>query len=146
MAPTDSIAAIGRVAELLVSAAAELSGAAPTPAQLAPMGVPVRRGRMYIGRFRDRLQAEALTAVAGFATAIWLGPVSGVPTFGGLSYRAAVSVDARGRAHLDRRVRSWLAVGDPHAFDVVVVPDADDVGVWVVPVEDFARRWSAISP
>jgi len=39
-----------------------------------------------------------------------------------------------------------LAVEDPMDFDVVVVPDVDDAGLWVVPVEEFERRWRALSP
>ena len=45
---------------------------------------------------------------------------------------------------LDRRVRSWLGVEDPMHFDVVTAPSGDG-GVLIVPVEDFARRWKAIS-
>jgi hypothetical protein len=41
-------------------------------------------------------------------------------------------------------VRSWLAVADPMAFDVVIIP-AIEGGLLAVPVEDFARRWEVIS-
>jgi hypothetical protein len=46
---------------------------------------------------------------------------------------------------LDLRVRAWLGIANANAFDVVVVPPAEG-GLLVVPVEDFARRWEAISP
>jgi len=63
-----------------------------------------------------------------------------------LAFRAETWVDGRGRVLLDRRLRSWLAVEDPMDFDVVVVPDVGDAGLWVVPVEEFERRWKALSP
>jgi len=63
-----------------------------------------------------------------------------------LAFHAETWVDGRGRVLLDRRLRSWLAVEDPMDFDVVVVPDVGDAGLWVVPVEEFERRWKALSP
>ena len=45
---------------------------------------------------------------------------------------------------MDRRARTWLAVGELNRFDVVVVP-APDGGLLVVPVEDFARRWEVLT-
>jgi hypothetical protein len=45
---------------------------------------------------------------------------------------------------LDLRVRAWLGVEQPMAFEVVAVP-APEGGLLVVPVEDFARRWEVIS-
>ena len=146
MSTTTSLSA-GRLAELLVSAAGHLSGECSSAAQLTPLGVPVRRGRLHLGRLHRRLaRHEPVTAVAGFATAVWLGPARAAPSWSGLAFRAETWVDGRGRVLLDRRLRSWLAVEDPMDFDVVVVPDVGDAGLWVVPVEEFARRWKALSP
>ncbi len=139
-------ASAARLAELLVSAAEELS----TPAggiDLAPVGVPVRGGRMNLSRLRGLLPAdEWLDVAAGFATACWVGSAGQVhPDLGRLAYRCQTRVDVRGRLGLDRRVRTWLAVADVATFDVVTVALADG-GLLVVPVEDFARRWKALNP
>jgi hypothetical protein len=62
-----------RLAELLMSAAAELAEA--PRADLAPMGTPVRDGRLSLGRLRELLpRDETLEVVAGFAAACWIGP------------------------------------------------------------------------
>jgi hypothetical protein len=134
-----------RLAELLVSAAAQLSSPSARVA-LAPAGVPIRRGRLHLGRLRSLLDgAESVVVTVGFASAVWLGRVgSAAPDLGRLAYRSDTRVDSRGRVVLDARVRSWLAVGDPMAFDVVIVPAAEG-GLLVVPVDDFARRWEVIS-
>jgi hypothetical protein len=128
-----------------VSAAAQLSSPSARAA-LVPAGVPIRRGRLHLGRLRSLLDgAESVLITVGFASAVWLGPVGApAPDLGRLAYRSDTRVDSRGRVVLDRRVRSWLAVADPIAFDVVIVPAAD-CGLLVVPVEDFARRWEVIS-
>ena len=82
--------------------------------------------------------------LAGFATAVWIGPpATNPPQLGRLAYRADTSIDARGRLIVDFRVRRWLSVADPQAFDVVIVPAALG-GLLIVPVEDFARRWAAV--
>ena len=81
----------------------------------------------------------------GVASAVWLGPPGAAsPNLGRLGYRSESRIDERGRIVLDVRVRSWLGVADAAAFEVVAV-SADPVGVLVVPVEDFARRWQALS-
>jgi hypothetical protein len=70
---TVSPATGARLAELLMSAAAELIEA--PRADLAPMGIPVRDGRLSLGRLREVLpRDEPLEVVAGFATAFWIGP------------------------------------------------------------------------
>jgi hypothetical protein len=135
-----------KLAGLLVSAATRLTETALPRAALAPMGVPIRRGRLHLGRLRPFLDATGPVAVAaGFASAAWLGPAAAsAPNLGALSYRSATRVDTRGRVLLDLRVRAWLGVVDPMCFDVVAVPAAAG-GVLVVPIEDFARRWQVIS-
>jgi hypothetical protein len=127
-----------------MSAAAEL---AESPrAELAPIGIPVRDGRLTLGRLREQLpRDETLEVVAGFATACWIGP-GGVraPDLGRLTYRSRTGIDRRGRVMLDYRARTWLAVEDPNRFEVVAFP-AEAGGILVMPVEDFARRWEVIS-
>jgi hypothetical protein len=81
-----------RLAELLVSAAAQLSS--PSGASLVPAGVPIRRGRLHLGRLRSLLDG-------------------------------AESV-----------------VGDPMAFDVVIVP-AVEGGLLVVPWRTVGTARSA---
>lgn len=71
-------------------------------------------------------------------------PERRVPTWVASPYRSRTRVDDRGRLSLDRRARTWLAVGELNRFDVVVVP-APDGGLLVVPVEDFARRWEVLT-
>jgi hypothetical protein len=137
----------GQLAELLMSAAAQLAEPGSTRAALAPAGIPIRRGRLHLGRLRAMVNgAEPVAVLAGFSTACWLGPRHGTaPNLGRLAFRSEARVDARGRVVLDLRVRAWLGVADANAFDVVAVP-AVEGGLLVVPVEDFARRWEAISP
>lgn len=139
-------ASSGHLAELLVSAAERLVAPAPPTVVLAPMGVPVRAGRLHLGRLRSLVAADVpLIVAAGFGSACWVGESGAVmPNLGRLGYRTTTVVDGRGRIVLDRRVRTWLAVEDERAFDVVTVP-APDGGILVVPVEDFARRWEVIS-
>jgi hypothetical protein len=136
----------GALAELLMSAASQLADAGPTGAALAPAGVPVRGGRLHLGRLRPLLDpTQPVAVVAGFSTACWLGPrEANPPDLGRLAYRSETTVDARGRVVLDLRVRAWLGVADAKAFDVVAVP-APAGGLLVVPIEDFARRWEVIS-
>lgn len=132
------------LAELLMSAAAELADA-PRPG-LAPMGIPVRDGRLTLGRLRELLpRDEPLEVVAGFALACWIGP-TGVraPDLGRLTYRSRTGIDRRGRVLVDYRARTWLTVDDPNRFEVVAIP-ADEGGLLVMPVEDFARRWAVMS-
>ena len=132
-----------------MSAAAQLSGPTRARSALTPAGIPVDRGRVHLGRLRQLLEVSAasdrVAVVAGFGTAVWLGPLAAAnPNLGRLVYRAFTQVDARGRVVLDRRVRGWLGVADPMAFEVVIVP-ASPCGLLVVPVEDFAHRWEVIA-
>ena len=135
----------GQLAELLVSAANQLVAPEPAAPVLAPMGVPVRCGRLHLGRLRGLVDAEVPLAVAaGFGTACWLGPEGvAAPNLGRLGYRARAVVDGRGRVVLDRRVRTWLAVENEGCFEAVTIP-APEGGILVVPIEDFARRWEVI--
>jgi hypothetical protein len=141
---TVSPAAGARLAELLMSAAAELAEAPRT--DLAPMGIPVRDGRLSLGGLREVLPTdETLEVVAGFATACWIGPPgSRAPDLGRLTYRSRTGIDRRGRVMLDYRARTWLAVADANRFEVVAFP-AQEGGIVVMPVEDFARRWEVVS-
>lgn len=129
-----------------MSAATLLTESDPARRALSPAGIPVRRGRLHLGRLRQMLgTAESIAVTAGFATAAWLGPSDATaPDLGRLAYRTETSVDGRGRVVLDLRVRAWLGVEDRMAFEVVAVP-APEGGLLVVPVEDFARRWEVIS-
>ena len=89
---------------------------------------------------------DRLRSSPGFASAAWVGPpTASAPHLGRLAYRSETRVDERGRLLLDFRVRDWLGVADPLAFEVVVVP-AEAGGLLIVPVEDFAHRWEAITP
>ena len=81
----------------------------------------------------------------GFASAAWVGPPTELaPNLGRLGYRSETRVDERGRLVLDLRVRNWLGVANPLAFEVVVVPAAP-AGLLVIPVEDFAHRWEVLN-
>jgi hypothetical protein len=135
-----------RLAELLVSAATELSDTTAAPSAVALSGAPVRSGRLNLGRLRSRLPITGPVAVVvGFATACWLGaPSESPPELGRLVYRTDARVDGRGRVVLVRRARAWLGVGDPASFEAVTMA-ASDGGVLVVPVEDFARRFEAVA-
>ena len=129
-----------------MSAATLLTDNDPARRPLSPTGIPVRRGRLHLGRHRHLLgTAESVAVTAGYATAAWIGPRDrSAPDLGRLAYRTETSVDGRGRVVLDLRVRAWLGVEHPISFDVVAVPAAEG-GLLVVPVEDFARRWEVIS-
>ena len=135
-----------RLAELLMSAVTRLAEPDPTTGSLVPIGVPVRRGRLHLGRLQSMFDTtEPLSVAVGFATAGWIGARSvALPNLGRLGYRSATDVDSRGRVVLDHRVRAWLGVADPMCFDVVIAPAADG-GLLIVPVDEFARRWQAIS-
>jgi hypothetical protein len=86
-----------------------------------------------------------VAVVAGFGTVCWLGGSDGsVPDLGCLAYRGVTRVDRRGRVVLDRRVGAWLGVPAPEVFEALIVPAAGG-GVWVVPVDDFARRFGAVT-
>jgi hypothetical protein len=130
------------LARLLMAAASELSEdpAAPAPAVL---GLPVREGRLALGRLRPLVQRAADEPVAyavGFGLACWLGPdPAAAPPLGRLWERGSLDVDRRGRVRLHRRVRAFLAVADPSRFDAV--PVAVECGVLLVPVVGFDRRW-----
>lgn len=115
-------------------------------AAAAPLGVPVRAGRLHVARVRQWLPSDGPVAVvAGFASACWLGsPETKAPDLGRLAYRSLTAVDSRGRVVLDRQVRAWLAVADTASFEVAVMP-LQPTGVLVVPVEDFARRFEAVT-
>ncbi len=135
----------GELAELLVSAAARLTETAST-SRLTPMGLPIRRGRLHLGRLRSLLDpTEPVVVVAGFASAVWLGSHTWpAPSLGRLAYRSETTIDDRGRVVLDLRVRAWLGVTDPMSFEVVTVA-AEQGGLLVVPIDDFARRWEVIA-
>jgi hypothetical protein len=136
-----------RLAELLVSAASHLTASGGSArGALTPKGFPIRDGRLHLGRMRTNLDGhDRVAVVAGFANAVWLGPpATAGPNLGRLAYRTETSVDPRGRLLLDFRVRSWLAVADTLAFDVVIVA-AETSGLLVVPVEDFSQRWEVIT-
>jgi hypothetical protein len=132
-----------RLAELLVSAASQLAESGGTRAGLTPTGIPICRGRLHLGRLRSLLRpGETVAVVAGFATAVWLGSRSASPpNLGRLAYRSETRVDDRGRVVLDLRVRAWLGIEDPMRFEVVAVPAAR-AGLMLVPIDDFARRWT----
>lgn len=127
-----------------MTAAAELS--ADPRAELAPMGIPVRDGRVALGRLHDTLpRDETLEVVTGFAVASWIGPAGArPPDLGRLKYRSRTGIDRRGRVMLDYRARAWLTVEDSNRFEVVAFPEPAG-GIFIVPVEDFARRWEVIS-
>jgi len=134
------------LARLLVSAAGQLAD--PSDSRVpVPVGVPVREGRLALGRLRPLVQVRAGDAVAcsvGFELACWLGSdPSAAPRLGRLWHQERLAVDGRGRVRLGRRVRAYLAVDDPAAFEVVPVPV--DGGVLLVPVEGFERRWEAVA-
>jgi hypothetical protein len=81
----------------------------------------------------------------GFANAVWLGPpATAGPNLGRLAYLTETAVDRLGRLLLDFRVRSWLAVADTSAFEVVIVT-AETGGLLIVPVEDFSQRWEVVT-
>jgi len=132
-----------------VSAAATIvSAPAPDASGLVPAGMPVRQGRLHLGRIRHWLPLDGpVVVVAGFGTAAWLGaPGDQPPDLGRHVYRSTATVDRRGRVVLDRRSRAWLAVDDPASFEAVAMPMARPAGVVVVPVEDYARRIEAVTP
>lgn len=134
----DRAAPRAALAELLVTAAAELT--APLPPLPVPDGRPVTHGRVALGRYRTLVAPDGTCTVAvAFATAVWLGPPgSSPPPLPGLIHRDTAAVDPRGRTVLSRAVRAYLAVTDPEAFDAVVAGCGD--GLLLVPREDFARR------
>jgi hypothetical protein len=136
-----------RLAELLVSAASQLTAPGGTArGAFTPKGIPIRDGRVHLGRLRTRLEGhDRVAVVAGFANAVWLGPpATAAPNLSRLAYRTETSVDRRGRLLLDFRVRSWLAVADSLAFEVVIVA-AETGGLLIVPVEDFSQRWEVVT-
>jgi hypothetical protein len=126
-----------------MSAAAELD-AAPR-VLLVPPGVPVRSGRLHVGRVRGHLPSSGPVAVAaGFGTACWLGGAEEEPPgLGAMVFRGEARIDGRGRVVLGRQALAWLAVGDPAAFEAVVMP-APAGGLLVVPTEGFAGRTGAV--
>lgn len=136
-----------RLAEMLMTAVTRLAEPVlTTTGSLVPIGVPVRHGRLHLGRLRSMFDTtEPLNVAVGFATACWIG-ARGMPfpSLGRLGYRSATDVDSRGRVVLDHRVRAWLGVPEPMCFDVVTAPAADG-GLLIMPVDDFARRWKEIS-
>ena len=140
---TPPVSSPTRLAELLMSAAATLSdGQAPDAFVLAPPGVPVRDGRLHLGRIRSWLPIDGEVAVVtGFGTATWLGRVEDQPPgLGRHVYRLTAGIDRRGRLVLDRRSRAWLAVEDAASFEAVTMPLTNPRGVLLVPVEGYAHR------
>jgi hypothetical protein len=140
-----------RLAELLVSAAATLATPPGVPggAGLAPAGMPVRQGRLHLGRVRRWLPPDGeVVVLAGFGTACWLGsPDVAPPDLGRHVHRSLAVIDTRNRVVLGRRARAWLAVADPAAFEAVTLPLGwDGEGLLVVPVEDYARRLEVVTP
>ena len=139
-----------QLAELLVSAAAALAapGSGEGAAALAVVGLPVRGGRVCLGRQREALGAGAcdeVAVVAGFQTAVFLGcPAQPPPPLGRLSWRTTSGIDGRGRVVLDRRARTYLAVADPAAFEVVVLRPPGG-GLLLVPTEGFEQRLEAVT-
>src|SRR3954467_9901313 len=107
--------------QLLMNAAAQLSSLDGPRRSLIPAGIPIRRGRLHLGRLRSLLDGHDRPAVvAGFAAAAWIGPPATTPPqLGRLAYRTDPSIDPRGRLLVDFRVRRWLAVSDTLAFEVV---------------------------
>jgi hypothetical protein len=134
------------LAQLLMNAATHLSSLDGARPPLVPVGIPIRRGRLHLGRLRPFLDGADTVAVAvGFASAAWVGPrTEPAPNLGRLGYRSDTRIDERGRLVLDLRVRNWLGVANPLAFEVVVVP-ASPAGLLVIPVEDFAHRWEVLN-
>lgn len=144
--PGDPPQRMAQLAEALMSAAVEFSNR-PSGAAPQPDGVPVRAGRPSVGRVRHWLPVgeDSITVVVGFATGCWLGSgTEPCPDLGRLTYRDQVQLDAKGRVVLGRQVRAWLAVADPSAFNVVTMPVAAG-GLLVIPVEDFGRRYAAVT-
>jgi len=129
-----------------VTAAEALAAPAYVVAAPTPLGLPVRAGRLHVGRVRRWLPSAGPVAVAaGFASACWLGsPETRAPDLGRLACRSVTTIDSRGRVTFDRQVRAWLAVTDPASFEVVAMPLAPG-GVLLVPIEDFARRFEAVT-
>lgn len=134
------------LAELLMSAATALTEG-PGGASLAPVGLPVRRGRLSLGRLRAAFGPGAcptVDVVAGFGNAVWLGrPGSEAPEMGRLVWRATAALDHRGRVVLDRRARLYLGVADPAAFVVAALRLA--AGLLLVPVDGYDQRVGALS-
>lgn len=143
---TPDLAHRAQLAEVLMSAAAALTTPAAGVAMLVPAGFPVRSGRLHLGRVRRWLPRDgSVSVVVGFAAVCWLGSTAErAPDLGRLTYRCEACLDDRGRVVLDRQVRAWLDVADPAAFEVVVMPVTSG-GVVVVPVEDFGRRFEAVT-
>src|SRR4051812_32480714 len=85
--------------ELLVSAAAALETLGPPSLSPAPIGLPVREGRVSLGKQRMALgpgACDELAVVAGFGTAVWLGrPGTAAPPLGRLVWHGVTSIDPR---------------------------------------------------
>jgi hypothetical protein len=129
-----------RLAELLVSAAVELAEAPTTPPPWRLIGVSVTQGRIHLAPYRRWLPASSDLAVAvSFEGVCWLGDASDEPPMGRHVHRTRTQFDPRSRVMLDRSVRLWLAVSDVSRFDVIPVPA--ERGLFLVPVDDFDRRW-----
>ena len=140
-----------RLAELLMSAVTRLAEPDSTTYSLVPIGVPVRRGRLHLGRLQLMFNTtEPLNVAVGFATAGWIG-ARGValpdPRSARLSQcnrrRLTGTCGPRSSGPCLARC-GWLGVADPMCFDVVLAP-APNGGLLIVPVDEFARRWQAIS-
>ena len=83
------------LAELLMIAATRLTEPDPAAGSMVPIGGPVRRGRLYLGRPRTYFgPTEHLVLGVGFATACWISaPGTAMPGLGRLRYSTDVEVD-----------------------------------------------------
>jgi hypothetical protein len=137
-----------RLAELLVSAAAELSEVPPPPSPWRLLGVPARRGRLHLGPHRELVRSAGapgeVIVLVTFGGVCWLGTeVAEAPELAGLVHSTRTTLDARGRVQLDRRVRTWLAVPDRDDFDVLFIPA--EQGLIVVPLHNVDVRLAGCS-
>jgi hypothetical protein len=78
------------LAQLLMNAATHLSSLDGARRPLVPAGIPIRRGRLHLGRLRSCLDGADTVAVSvGFASAAWVGrPTESAPNLGRLGYRS----------------------------------------------------------
>ena len=132
-----------------MSAATALTDPGRAGLPLVPAGLPVRRGRLSLGKLRHAFWPGALEVVevtAGFATDCHLGrPGHTPPDLGRLVARDVTPIDDRSRITLDRRIRAFLAIADPAEFTVVAANHPAG-GLLLIPTDDFDRRLEALTP